>query len=503
MHLKAKGVIEGLAPGQAAWKKEMIEKGAIRFWRDQHGGGTVDRIVAYDKDGKVVGGFNRKGVAEGSVTEGMKYVLVDYRGNYYKEINNSYKILSTRDPEEAEKFNSERDAKDVALWTRNRFKVIPWTGQQGVAEGIFDRFKKKPEEPKDPSWEKGWELCNKDPAADVGFYLRKHGAGLDRNQFIQGFNANAKSRGMRQYGDYRDDGSGVDRAHALMTYNEIMRDRGMKEGMFDSLKSKPKETIDEITAEERSMIKKHFPATNADMKLGSGEYVLPDSVKAHYKVGILTFYKRNGQLKVSLAWHRNEEDAANPKGIPLTHIDYVINSEKDLANIKDTLDGERQDMIKQEMHGKAGQDGVKESMSLIQELVSISEASAYPGGYPFNPEDPRNWAKKQAFDNRKAMKAAANAEKAARKQMFEPVKTQKPVGPSLDEVWRKIEDVVSRIFPDGDPIDYLAPWLKSRGVSELYIGDVLDKAAKKNGYEDIYDYYDSMKDLYYGDTTKG
>ena len=57
-------VAEGLAKGQAAWKKEMTAKGAVSFKRDQHGGGTVDRVVAYDKDGKVVGGFNRKGVAE-------------------------------------------------------------------------------------------------------------------------------------------------------------------------------------------------------------------------------------------------------------------------------------------------------------------------------------------------------------------------------------------------------------------------------------------------------
>jgi hypothetical protein len=48
-------VAEGLAPGQAAWKKEMMAKGAVSFKRDQHGGGAVDRIVAYDKDGKVVG----------------------------------------------------------------------------------------------------------------------------------------------------------------------------------------------------------------------------------------------------------------------------------------------------------------------------------------------------------------------------------------------------------------------------------------------------------------
>ncbi len=70
------------------------------------------------------------------IAEDMKYVLVDYRGNYYKGIDKFYRNLSTRDLAEAEKFNSERDAKDIALWTRNRFKVIPWSGHQRVAETI-------------------------------------------------------------------------------------------------------------------------------------------------------------------------------------------------------------------------------------------------------------------------------------------------------------------------------------------------------------------------------
>ncbi len=96
-----------------------------------------------------------------------------------------------------------------------------------VTEGIFDRFKKKPEEPKNSSWEKGWELCNKDPSADPVFLYRKHGAGLDRSQFIQGFIANAKSRGMRIHGDIGD-GSRVD--PDLIRYKEIMRDKGVVEG---------------------------------------------------------------------------------------------------------------------------------------------------------------------------------------------------------------------------------------------------------------------------------
>jgi len=55
---------------------------------------------------------------------------------------------------------------------------------------------------------------------------------------------------------------------------------------------------------------------------------------------------------------------------------------------------------------------------------------------------------------------------------------------------------VGQIFPDGDPIDYLAPWLEKHGIRDFKIGEILDRAAKKNGYEDLYDYYDSMKDQY-------
>ena len=53
-------LFEGLKPGQLAWKKEMIFKGAVTFKQDTHGGGVVNRIIAYDKDGKVIGGFDLK-----------------------------------------------------------------------------------------------------------------------------------------------------------------------------------------------------------------------------------------------------------------------------------------------------------------------------------------------------------------------------------------------------------------------------------------------------------
>lgn len=64
---------------------------------------------------------------------------------------------------------------------------------------------------------------------------------------------------------------------------------------------------------------------------------------------------------------------------------------------------------------------------------------------------------------------------------------------TLNQVWSKIEQVVGNIVPDGDPIDWLAPWLEQRGYKGFEIGELLDKACKKHGYKDLYDYYDDVK----------
>jgi hypothetical protein len=65
-------------------------------------------------------------------------------------------------------------------------------------------------------------------------------------------------------------------------------------------------------------------------------------------------------------------------------------------------------------------------------------------------------------------------------------------------VWRKIEDVVGQIFPDGDPIDWLGPWLDRQGIKDYHGGEVLNKACRLNGFKDIYDYYDHFKTDDYG-----
>ena len=63
-------------------------------------------------------------------------------------------------------------------------------------------------------------------------------------------------------------------------------------------------------------------------------------------------------------------------------------------------------------------------------------------------------------------------------------------------VWRKIEEVVGQIFPDGDPIDWLGPWLDRKRIQNG--GEVLNKACRLNGFKDIYDYYDHFKIADYG-----
>jgi hypothetical protein len=69
----------------------------------------------------------------------------------------------------------------------------------------------------------------------------------------------------------------------------------------------------------------------------------------------------------------------------------------------------------------------------------------------------------------------------------------------LDMIWRKVENVVSQVYPDADPIDLLVPWFESKGISGSDIGDMITQAAKKHGYKDLYDYWDSMGELYSGD----
>jgi len=117
-----------------------------------------------------------------------------------------------------------------------------------------------------------------------------------------------------------------------------------------------------------------------------------------------------------------------------------------------------------------------------------------------------NWVAKSLDGVEKRFKTSDTAGRDAWSQSY--AKPQKPApAPAapkkpaldLDTVWRKVEEVVANIFPDGDPIDWLGPWLQKQGITDYKIGEILDKAAQKNGFKDIYDYYDEMKRQYDAD----
>ena len=69
-----------------------------------------------------------------------------------------------------------------------------------------------------------------------------------------------------------------------------------------------------------------------------------------------------------------------------------------------------------------------------------------------------------------------------------PPRAEKPqkVKPDLWKIAVKAENVLGNIFPDGDPVDYMYPYLKSLGIPVEKQFDVLNKAIKlhvdKKGY---------------------
>ena len=116
-------------------------------------------------------------------------------------------------------------------------------------------------------------------------------------------------------------------------------------------------------------------------------------------------------------------------------------------------------------------------------------------------------SKSELAKRRSEIKAAETAQKNARKEYEKMIKQKvdakfapkKKV--DLEVVARKIEEVLGNTFPDGDPIDWLAPWFKKTyGMEGLEIGDTLNKAVKKLGrYKDYYDYLAQTWDEYSAD----
>lgn len=84
-----------------------------------------------------------------------------------------------------------------------------------------------------------------------------------------------------------------------------------------------------------------------------------------------------------------------------------------------------------------------------------------------------------------AKKAAAKREREYAKQA---ARAAKPKKPTLDQIWQRVEHAISNYFPDGDPTDYLNPYIQKTGIT----WDDITRAAKKNGYKDLWDYWNTL-----------
>ena len=110
----------------------------------------------------------------------------------------------------------------------------------------------------------------------------------------------------------------------------LLKELLLAEGWFSKKKTVADRTP--LTDEERELIERIFPDTNAMLKSGD-KYLFDDGAHATYKNLHLTFYKRDGELKVSVAYYKDHDGPGNPKVSPDFHTDHNV-SEDELERIK-------------------------------------------------------------------------------------------------------------------------------------------------------------------------
>lgn len=117
---------------------------------------------------------------------------------------------------------------------------------------------------------------------------------------------------------------------------------------------------------------------------------------------------------------------------------------------------------------------------------------------------------KQVEDDRYEMQRQAAEDDRIRKR--EEARRRDPVKSlsekDINRIAFKIEQIVSEVFPDGDPIDKIAPWLKNNfDINNWDITKILDKAVKVLGkYKGYHEYLANQWDSYtemYLDANKG
>ena len=174
----------------------------------------------------------QKGIEEGDEPDHEISMASSELQSIAADAANLLDIVKQRSEEEGLEAWQQSKITKAADFMNSVLQSIRGDEEQGVAEGSENL-----------SYKKGWKLCDKDPSADPQHLFRRHGEGLDRNQFIKGFNDNAKSRGMSIYGDVSGD---VD--HSTLRYKEFKRDQGVAEGYseLDNLQANFEATINRI-----------------------------------------------------------------------------------------------------------------------------------------------------------------------------------------------------------------------------------------------------------------
>lgn len=118
----------------------------------------------------------------------------------------------------------------------------------------------------------------------------------------------------------------------MKTFNQFI-----SEGLLDIFKKKSKDKrpeLQHLTQDQRDLIKKHFPSSNADLKLTKDEYVLPHNAHARHGSLLIAFRNEGGQLKASVAHHADSSDARNPNVAPIAHTDHVATTDNHMKDIK-------------------------------------------------------------------------------------------------------------------------------------------------------------------------
>lgn len=139
------------------------------------------------------------------------------------------------------------------------------------------------------------------------------------------------------YGDSKEE---VIKSHQKLIGGKITKVEKVSEGILDIFKKKPapvKAKRENITDEQRDMIRKNFSDHNADVKWSKEQdgsiYVLPKNVTANAGTGRFAFTNEDGKLMVSVGWHQSKEGRMNPRVSPMIITDHEIKSEQDLKDL--------------------------------------------------------------------------------------------------------------------------------------------------------------------------